>query len=141
MFYFFKTKIKHMSRFPSDDIIIRAGDDESMRRYKIVLQKHQTLRTFGIIASIASLIAFGFAIFVFVRELNQEKIEKKRVDAYLNASDRFANVLSTKELALEQAQARVEKQTKDIDAIRNETEQMHKDVLAIQSQLQQLQKT
>lgn len=130
-----------MSAGDENDIEFRDNDDAALRRHKIVMQKHRSFRTFGIIASIASVIAFGFAVFVFLRQLQHEKTEERRIEAYLKASDRFAQVLAEKELVLHHAQALVEQQSKDVAATRSEIQQMHADVRELQGQISNLQQT
>lgn len=121
-----------------DDLEIRPTDDLATIRHKDVLRRQRSLRILGIIASIASILAFAFAIFVFVREVQQNEVERRRTEAYLKASDRFAQVLADKEVALHRAQALAEQQTNDIARIKQVSQQIRQDVVDLRAQLMQI---
>lgn len=118
-----------------EDEEFRSTDDVALTRHKQVLQRQRSLRTLGIVASIVSLIAFIFAIGIFIRDLTQENAQKQRTEAYLRASDRFAQVLADKELSLNQAQSRAAQEANDITKVRSQTEQLIAEIHDLRTQV------
>ena len=120
---------------PKEDEEFRSTDDVALTRHKTVLKRQRSLRTLGIVASVVSLVAFIFAIGIFIRSLTLENAQKQRTEAYLRASDRFAQVLADKEVLLNQSRARADQETKDITAVRSQTEQLLADIRDLRAQI------